>query len=63
MPTLASGLSATITAVLEESLLEFKEASKKDRKAIIKRVASDTLPRDVDAVQHKKVCELGYFIH
>ena len=63
MSTPASGLSETITVVLEESLLEFKEANKKERKTLIARVARDTLPRDANAVTHKKVCGPSYFIH
>ena len=54
MPS-ASTLPENITKTLEESLEEFRDADRKQRKAIIKREAQNTLPAGGNVQQHKQV--------
>jgi len=60
MPPISNALTTNIITVLEESLEEFRDGSKKDRKALIIQLAADTLPQDKNLTNHKKV---GSSIH
>jgi hypothetical protein len=60
MPPGSNALAQNIINVLEDSLEEFRDGSKKDRKALILQLAADTLPKDKNLTNHKKV---GSSIH